>query len=116
MKQEAIRFKDFRQTLGMTQAQLADELGVTQVRIAKFETGILNVPIDMVKTMYKKYKLSYVWFFHGFGKQRVDDVSKATITTDLKEVLLENKILKEKISVLEKRLEQFSMRLEKLEI
>lgn len=113
MTQEAKRFKDFRQTIGLTQVELADALGVKQDVISRYESGKYTIPLDVVKQLYLKYKLSYTWFFHGYGKQRVDDVARATISTDLKEVLLENNILKEKIKVLEDRFERLDISIDK---
>ncbi|MDR0266082.1 MAG: helix-turn-helix domain-containing protein [Sphingobacterium sp.] len=113
MTQEAKRFKDFRKTIGLTQDQLADALGIKQDLISRYERGVYTIPLDIVKQLYFKYKLNYTWFFHGFGKQQVDEVAKATITTDLKEVLLENNILKEKLRVLEDRFERLDASIEK---
>jgi transcriptional regulator with XRE-family HTH domain len=113
MTQEAKRFKDFRKTIGLTQYELADTLGVKQDLISRYERGAYTIPLDIVKQLYFKYKLSYVWFFHGYGKQTVDDVGRATIATDLKEVLLENNILKEKIKVLEDRFERLDASIDK---
>ncbi|WP_099368116.1 helix-turn-helix domain-containing protein [Sphingobacterium sp. 1.A.4] len=106
MTQESKRFKEFRQIIGLTQIELSEELGINQDVVSRYESGTYVVPIDIVKELYKKHKLNYIWFFHGFGKPRVDEIAKSTITTDLKEVLLENKILKEKVRVLEDRFEK----------
>lgn len=110
--QEAKRFKDFRKSIGLTQVELADDLGIKQDVISRYESGAYSIPIDVVKFLYTKHKLSYIWFFHGFGKKIVDEKPKATLTTDLKEVLLENNILKEKIKVLENRFERLDSSLD----
>ncbi|WGQ15621.1 helix-turn-helix domain-containing protein [Sphingobacterium faecium] len=111
--QEAKRFKDFRKSIGLTQVELADDLGIKQDVISRYESGKYVIPLDVVKFLYTKYKLNYVWFFHGFGKKIVDEKAKATLTTDLKEVLLENNILKEKIKVLEGRFEKLDESIDK---
>ncbi|MGJ1359998.1 helix-turn-helix domain-containing protein [Sphingobacterium siyangense] len=113
MTQEAKRFKDFRKSLGLTQYQIADDLGVKQDFISRYERGTYTIPLDIVKQLYFKYKLSYIWFFHGYGKKIVDEIPRATIATDLKEVLLENNILKEKIKVLEDRFERLDVSIDK---
>lgn len=113
MTQEAKRFKDFRQTIGLTQIELAEALGIKQDVVSRYESGKYTIPLDIVKQLYLKYKLSYTWFFHGYGKKIVDEISRATIATDLKEVLLENNILKEKIKVLEDRFERLDSSIEK---
>ncbi len=108
MTQESKRLREFRKSIGLTQAELSEQLGIKQDVISRYENGTYSIPLDVVKTLYKNHKLNYEWFFHGFGKPKVGEIAKATITTDLKEVLLENKILKEKVRVLENRLENLS--------
>lgn len=112
MTQEAKRLKEFRQKIGLTQIQLAQELSVGQDTISRYENGSYAIPIDVIKHLYIKYKLNYIWFFHGFGKSKVDEIAKATLTTDLKEVLLENSILKEKVKILEDRFERITLALD----
>lgn len=111
--QEAKRFKDFRKSIGLTQVELANDLGVKQDVISRYESGTYTIPLDVVKFLYTKHKLNYVWFFHGYGKKIVDEKVKATLTTDLKEVLLENNILKEKVKVLEDRFEKLDESIDK---
>jgi|SRR5690606_37233482 len=115
MKSEGLRLREFRNNILLNQTELAEILGVNQDTISRYENGTYLIPLDVVKTLHLRFKLNYTWFFHGMGKPKLDEVSKATITTDLKEVLLENKILKEKIKALEKRYDKIEARLKTLE-
>lgn len=116
MTKEALRLKEYRTILNLSQKDLAEVLGVKQDLISRYENGAYTIPLDIVKQLYLKYKMSYVWFFHGIGKPKLDEISKATITTDLKEVLLENNLLKEKIKYIEKELNTLTSRLERMEL
>jgi len=116
LSQEAKRLRSFRKNIGVSQVELAKEIGVTQDTISRYESGEYAIPLDLVKHLYKKYKLNYTWFFHGFGKSKVDEVAKATIVTDLKEVLMENNILKTKVKVLEEQLQKVADRVDRLEL
>ncbi len=105
--EESKRFKKFRQSLGLTQIQMADVLSTKQTIVSKYESGSLQIPLEVVKILRLQYNLNYEWFFHGVGKMKIDGVERNTITTDLKNLLLDNDLTK-------KKLEQFQRDLIKL--
>lgn len=55
------RIKQFRQTAGVTQAQMAETLGVTQQQYFKYEKGINELPIRYLIVICEKYELSADW-------------------------------------------------------
>ncbi|UIR56354.1 helix-turn-helix transcriptional regulator [Sphingobacterium sp. SRCM116780] len=113
MKKEAQRLKEFRTLLGLTQTEFSEGVEVSQAYLSKYENGQYEIPIDFVKALYRKYKLNYEWFFHGYGKPILGQIQRATITTDVKELLLENKILKSKIESIEKKITYLMEQLDK---
>lgn len=99
---ETKRLKTFRKAFGISQTEIATTLGVTQSNMSRIERGEYPMSIDMVKKLHEAYQLNYTWLFHGTGKMKSEAPEKRTITTDLKQVLLENEVLKEKVFQLEK--------------
>lgn len=83
---------------------MADLLDTKQTIISKYESGSLNIPIEVVKILRLKHKLNYDWFFHGVGKMKADEVERKTITTDLKALILDNNITKSKLEQLQRDL------------
>ena len=55
------RIKQFRQTTGVTQAQIAETLGITQQQYFKYEKGINELPIRYLFEICKAYDLSADW-------------------------------------------------------
>lgn len=52
------RLRDLREDKDLTQQELADILGCSQTTYSRYETGDLNVPIDILKKLAKFYKVS----------------------------------------------------------
>ena len=48
-------FKSFRASLGLTQTEMACQLGIRQGAVCNYETGIRNVSIPVAKKIRKKY-------------------------------------------------------------
>ena len=55
------RIKQFRQTAGVTQAQIAEALGITQQQYFKYEKGINELPIRYLLMICETYDLSADW-------------------------------------------------------
>ena len=55
------RIKQFRQTTGTTQAQIAEILGITQQQYFKYEKGINELPLRYLLVICKTYNLSADW-------------------------------------------------------
>ena len=52
------RLKDLREDRDLTQKQIAKILGRSQTTYSRYETGNLNVPVDILKKLAKFYKVS----------------------------------------------------------
>ena len=52
------RLKDLREDRDLTQKQIAKILGCSQTTYSRYETGNLNVLVDILKKLAKFYKVS----------------------------------------------------------
>ncbi|MCI6265534.1 MAG: helix-turn-helix domain-containing protein [Erysipelotrichaceae bacterium] len=52
------RIRDLREDKDLTQQELSNILGCSQTTYSRYETGNLNVPIDILKKLAKFYKVS----------------------------------------------------------
>ena len=52
------RLKDLREDRDLTQKQIAKILGCSQTTYSRYETGNLNVPVDILKILAKLYKVT----------------------------------------------------------
>ena len=52
------RLRDLREDKDLTQQEIADMLGCSQTTYSRYETGDLNVPIDILKKLANFYKVS----------------------------------------------------------
>ena len=55
------RFRQFRLERGITQAQVADMLGISQQQYFKYEKGINELPIRYLLAICKAYGISADW-------------------------------------------------------
>lgn len=55
------RMKQFRQEHHITQAQVAETLGISQQQYFKYEKGINELPIRYLFTICKAYDISADW-------------------------------------------------------
>lgn len=100
--QEAKQFKTFRTEEGISQKELAKELGCAQSDISKYENGTYAIPATAVKILHEKYQMSYRWYFHREGKRKDTQVIKPTLTTDIVKIKEDQLFLMQKVSKLEK--------------
>ena len=52
------RLKDLREDRDLTLKQIGKILGCSQTTYSRYETGNLNVPVDILKKLAKFYKVS----------------------------------------------------------
>jgi len=52
------RLRDLREDFDLTQTELAKILGCSQTTYSRYETGDLNVPVDILKRLAGFYKVS----------------------------------------------------------
>ena len=84
-----MNIKKFRRELGLTQQELADEIGISRISISDYERGKTEPPLFIIKAL----------------KQRFTNTQSKLLAEKNKSLVKENKILKEKIKFLEKKLE-----------
>ncbi len=69
------RIKKARTEAGYSQQQIADELSVSQSRIAKIESGRQEPDIETLGKMAEYYCVSIDWLF-GLGPKRLTEQPK----------------------------------------
>lgn len=57
----ALRIKELRSSMKLTQKEFADALNVSTVSISSYETGAKTPSLDMVINIAKKYNISIDW-------------------------------------------------------
>jgi DNA-binding XRE family transcriptional regulator len=67
-KEVGYRFKCFREAIGKTQTQLADELGVYQSTITNIEVGKTFPGIKYLYYFHRKYRLNVNWLLNDLGE------------------------------------------------
>ena len=55
------RIKQFRQENNITQAQVAETLGITQQQYFKYEKGVNELPLRYLYAICKAYNISSDW-------------------------------------------------------
>jgi transcriptional regulator with XRE-family HTH domain len=83
---EGKRLKLFMEKEGIQQHELAAIVGKTQSHISKYISGVLKVPLEVIKILHLKLGLNYTWFFHGKGNMKINTEDKATLLTDIREL------------------------------
>lgn len=93
------RFKLIRETLQMSQQEMAEALGVTQVAVSNAETGKisttgkpLRVSVNIRNTLAKKYGINKAWLEDGVGTMFTKPPKKFDNDKDHIIALLEDKV------------------------
>jgi transcriptional regulator with XRE-family HTH domain len=82
-KEVGRRFKRFRESIGKTQTQLANELGVYQSTITNIEVGKTFPNIKYLTYFHKKYRLNTNWLFSDKGDIFIAEEDPATSAASL---------------------------------
>ena len=61
------RVKQLRKSLGLTQSELGDRLGVSRDAIAGYERGV-NIPEPTIKLICREFNVDYFWLTEGTGE------------------------------------------------
>lgn len=89
------RIKQLRKTLGLTQQEFAERIGVKRNTIAQYETG-RNEPIGSVLNLIcKEYNVNPDWLRNGSGEMFIEPA-----TFSLDEYAQANKLNKTEISII----------------
>ena len=75
LKERGLRFKELRNALGKSQTELAEELGVSQGAISKWESGIRSIPDSVLEYLAKNYRVNLHWLLLGEGSMFLNPVT-----------------------------------------
>jgi transcriptional regulator with XRE-family HTH domain len=73
------RFKQFREALNKTQAQMADELGIYQSTITNIEVGKTFPGIKYIHYFHKEYNLNDNWLLNNSGELFISEEEKKAL-------------------------------------
>jgi len=65
----ALRLRQRRMMMGLTQKQLAHQCGVTYQQVFKYETGVTRISAGRLYEISKVLDVEISWFFEGMAKQ-----------------------------------------------
>ena len=89
------RVKQLRKSLGLTQSELGDRLGVSRDAIAGYERGV-NIPEPTIKLICREFNVDYFWLTEGTGEMftsipqtLVDSIADEYHLTDEYKAILE---------------------------
>lgn len=89
------RIKQLRKTLGLTQQEFAERIGITRNAVANYETG-RNEPIGSVLNLiFNEYNVNPDWLRNGSGEMFIEPA-----TFSLDEYAQANKLNKTEISII----------------
>lgn len=57
----AIKIKELRESLNMTQKQFSEHIGIKQQTLSGYERGIMKPPLDIAKNIAEKCNISIDW-------------------------------------------------------
>jgi len=72
-----MRFKQFREFLKKSQAELAEELQVRQAIISAIETGKIFPGFPVQHYLNNRYRLDINWLINGFGEMIIPGVKES---------------------------------------
>ena len=61
------RIKLLRKTLGLSQRDFGEKLGVGDTAISKLEKGERNLTDQMTKSICREFNVNYAWLLEGIG-------------------------------------------------
>lgn len=97
LSDEAQRLTYFMKIVGLKAVVLCQEYGTSKSLMSKYMNGATGVPIDLVKYLHNKYKLSFNWFFSGVGNPVIKEAEKKTTMHVLTDMLVSVEALSSQI-------------------
>lgn len=103
VNEEINRLKLFRKSEGHNQDSFAKALGISRLKIQRYEAGTYLIPLDLIRKMHDVFQMSYEWFFHGTGHKKSVEV-KSGLIKDIKTLESNQHLLEDQVSLLKKQL------------
>lgn len=111
MNKPALRLKQLRLDMGLTQTELGDKLGVTWYLIKNIETEKTKLSVEVAEALYKKLNVNINWILSGEGNRFIDEkehfisplTEEAELAPEFKEIVYELKGTTDKIIELNKK-------------
>lgn len=66
------RVKLLRRTLGLSQEQFGQKLGITKASVSRIESGVHGLSDRMAKSMHNTFKVDYFWLTEGKGEMLLE--------------------------------------------
>lgn len=87
LKEEAMRLTLFIQrVLKMNKKEFAESVGRTPSDISKYTAGVLIIPSQMLRVMFKKWQYNLNWHFMGVGPMQTSHTQKK-LSNDITDIL-----------------------------
>lgn len=103
INEEINRLKLFRKGEGHNQDSFAKALGISRLKIQRYEAGTYLIPLELIRKMHDVFHMSYEWFFHGTGHKKSVEV-KSGLIKDIKTLESNQHLLEDQVSLLKKQL------------
>jgi len=111
MNKPALRLKQLRLDMGLTQTELGDKLGVIWYLIKNIETEKTKLSIEVAEALYKNLNVNINWILSGEGNRFIDEkdhfispsTEEAELAPEFKEIVYELKGTTDKIIELNKK-------------
>lgn len=76
-----IKIKNRRKELGLSGANLANKLNLSQQQISRYENGINKIPINHLVDIAEVLDCPIEWFFHGYTTSSKSNKNKLSNET-----------------------------------
>lgn len=100
---EIKRLRLFRKGEGHNQDSFARALGMSRLKIQRYEAGTYVIPLELIRKMHEVFHMSYEWFFHGTGHKKSVEV-KSALVKDIKTLESNQHLMEGQLSLLKKQL------------
>lgn len=108
ISEESKRFRAFRKFINVSQKDLANNLGISQSDVSKYENGEYQIPLEVIRKLNEVYQMNYEWFFNGVRPMQKPMKDSKSLTTDIGQMKSDYEILIQKVKSLESMLKKIA--------
>ena len=83
---EKSRIRELRNDFAISQVEMADELGVSQQAISRIENYPDNIPVDLRKSISKKYNVSIDYLLGLSNKKTISNTTNPPVNIERTEI------------------------------